>query len=252
MKKILIFLALVAVISFGAFYASSIFAPKEAEREINFTKEGNIVVSDSGNWSLVYEEPGAPALVADLIFLNDSKCYEQNIEKSCLSMTLIEGSRVEIKGYKNTDNGIVEVKEMLFKDESISGLQEVSLYYYNPENDKDENSNIMCSKAGLVPVSAVLPADNIIFNTLSLLIQGNIPESAASLGVTTEYPLEGFSIESLSLENGLLTITFNDPNNATVGGSCRTGILWHQINETALQFDGVEEIRFQPEELFQP
>jgi hypothetical protein len=50
----------------------------------------------------------------------------------------------------------------------------------------------------------------------------------------------------------VLTLEFNDPENKTSGGSCRSGILWAQIKKTAEQFDDVEEVRFQPEELFQP
>jgi len=36
------------------------------------------------------------------------------------------------------------------------------------------------------------------------------------------------------------------------GGACRTGILRAQIEATAEQFDGVNQVRFIDEELFQP
>lgn len=41
-------------------------------------------------------------------------------------------------------------------------------------------------------------------------------------------------------------------NNKTNGGSCRAGILWFQIEATAKQFSEVKQVRFLPEELFQP
>jgi spore germination protein GerM len=136
--------------------------------------------------------------------------------------------------------------------EEVEDTMEVRLFYYNPEKDEDEQGNIMCSREGLVPVSAVLPKDNIIENTIRLLIQGNVSEAAQAQGVTTEYPLEGFSLEGAVLEDGILTLTFEDPNNKTGGGSCRVGILWFQIEATALQFPEVEEVKFEPEDIFQP
>ncbi|MFN3301828.1 MAG: hypothetical protein ACK413_02260 [Patescibacteria group bacterium] len=41
-------------------------------------------------------------------------------------------------------------------------------------------------------------------------------------------------------------------NFSFVGGACRVGILWFQIEETAKQFPGVEKVQFLPEEIFQP
>jgi hypothetical protein len=38
----------------------------------------------------------------------------------------------------------------------------------------------------------------------------------------------------------------------TTDGSCRVGILWAQIEATAEQFPGVNEVKFLPGELFQP
>jgi hypothetical protein len=55
-----------------------------------------------------------------------------------------------------------------------------------------------------------------------------------------------------NLKEGILTLEFADPQNKTGGGACRTGILRGQIETTAKQFDGVNEVRFIPEELFQP
>ena len=60
------------------------------------------------------------------------------------------------------------------------------------------------------------------------------------------------AIKGASLKDEVLTLEFNDPNGKTVGGSCRVGILWFQIEATAKQFPEVKEVRFLPEELFQP
>ncbi|PIR82392.1 hypothetical protein COU20_02615 [Candidatus Kaiserbacteria bacterium CG10_big_fil_rev_8_21_14_0_10_59_10] len=128
----------------------------------------------------------------------------------------------------------------------------IQLYYYNPELDTDATGNVMCSRAGLVPVQREITTHTPIEDTIRLLLSGELTEEERAAGITTEYPLEGFELVSATLEDGVLTFTFNDPEGRTVGGSCRVGILWAQIDETARQYEGVEEVRFLPEELFQP
>jgi spore germination protein GerM len=68
----------------------------------------------------------------------------------------------------------------------------------------------------------------------------------------TEFPLTGVTLTSASLSNGILTLTFNDPQNRTSGGSCRVSVLRAQIEATAKQFGGVNSVRFMPANLFQP
>jgi len=131
----------------------------------------------------------------------------------------------------------------------------VKLYYYNPEKDKDESGNIQCSRDGLVSVEREIPITKTpIQDTIKLLLKGqeNLTEAEKALGITTEYPLEDFSLKSASLKDGILTLEFEDPNYKTGGGSCRVGILWFQIETTAKQFPEVQQVKFLPEELFQP
>ncbi|MEX1028052.1 MAG: Gmad2 immunoglobulin-like domain-containing protein [Candidatus Paceibacterota bacterium] len=129
----------------------------------------------------------------------------------------------------------------------------VSLYYYNPERDQDASGNILCSDAGLVEVTRQIPVTQTpIQDTIRLLLEGNLTAQEEAQGIETEYPLTGFALTGANLANGTLTLSFNDSNNRTSGGSCRVGILWAQIRETALQFDVVDEVEFTPETLFQP
>ncbi|MEX2054363.1 MAG: Gmad2 immunoglobulin-like domain-containing protein [Candidatus Colwellbacteria bacterium] len=129
----------------------------------------------------------------------------------------------------------------------------VQLYYYNPDRDKDVSGNIMCSERGLIAVERVIPITQTpIQDTVRLLLRGEITQAEAAQGITTEYPLPGFDLQTASLTNGTLTLRFTDPNSSTSGGSCRTNILWQQIKKTAEQFDEVTQARFEPEELFQP
>ncbi|MCX6813099.1 MAG: GerMN domain-containing protein [Candidatus Azambacteria bacterium] len=129
----------------------------------------------------------------------------------------------------------------------------VKLFYYNPKLDRDESGNTACSKNGLVPIVRRIPITKTpIQDTINLLISGQLTNEEKSQGITTEYPLIGLTLKNSVLNNGILTLTFNDPNNKTIGGSCRVGILWFQIEATAKQFPEVQKVRFLPEELFQP
>jgi hypothetical protein len=131
----------------------------------------------------------------------------------------------------------------------------VKLYYYNPQLDRDESGNTACSRKGLVAIERKISITQTpIQDTIKLLLKGkeNLTEDDLARGITTEYPLEGFSLKGASLKDGILTLEFDDLQNKTVGGSCRVGILWFQIEATARQFPEVRQIRFLPEELFQP
>lgn len=134
--------------------------------------------------------------------------------------------------------------------------QSVTLYFYNPDNDLDASGNILCSPAGLVAVprelDAALEGEALIQATLDLLLAGELTAEETAQGVTTEFPLDGVTLESAALDGSTLFLTFNDPNFQTSGGACRAGILWAQVEATARQFPGVSEIRVQPDEAFQP
>jgi len=127
------------------------------------------------------------------------------------------------------------------------------VYYYNPDLDKDEDGNIMCGAGGLVGAWRQAPAGSEALRAaISSLL--DFPPQAEELaaGLTSEYPLSGLRLSSLSLENGILTIELADPENRTSGGACRAGILRAQLEATATQFPEVDSILIQPEELFQP
>lgn len=129
----------------------------------------------------------------------------------------------------------------------------IKLYYYNYELDRDEFGNTACSRNGLTPVERKIPITQTpIQDAIKLLLLGKLTEKERAQGIDTEYPLEGLSLKGASLKNGLLTLEFDDSKNRTVGGSCRVGILWFQIEATAKQFSEIQQVRFLPEEIFQP
>ncbi len=129
----------------------------------------------------------------------------------------------------------------------------IKLFYYDYELDRDESGNTACSRNGLVPVERKIPITQTpIQDAIKLLLLGELTEEERAQGIDTEYPLEGLSLKGASLKDGLLMLEFDDSKNRTVGGSCRVGILWFQIEATAKQFPEVQQVRFLPEEIFQP
>jgi len=134
--------------------------------------------------------------------------------------------------------------------------QQILLYYYDPELDRDASGNIQCTNAGLVPVQRKLPislfGEALIEETIRLLIAGELTAEERGQGITTEFPIEDLVLTGATLIGGELTLSFEDPGFRTSGGACRAAILWAQIEATALQFPGVEQVRFSPEDLFQP
>ncbi|MBU2472578.1 GerMN domain-containing protein [Patescibacteria group bacterium] len=129
----------------------------------------------------------------------------------------------------------------------------IKLYYYNYELDRDEWGNTACSRNGLVAVEREISITQTpIQDAVKLLLSGELTEEERAQGIDTEYPLEGLLLKGALLKDGVLTLEFDDSKNRTVGGSCRVGILWFQIEATAKQFPEVQHIRFLPKEIFQP
>ena len=146
-----------------------------------------------------------------------------------------------------------ELRIPVILEKTEKSLQVVELYYYNPDLDKDATGNVLCSRKGLVAVEREIPVSKTpIQDTIKLLLLGELTNKEKAQGITTEYPLTGFSLKGASLKEGSLTLELDDPNNKTIGGSCRVGVLWFQIEATAKQFSQVREVRFIPEDLFQP
>jgi hypothetical protein len=160
--------------------------------------------------------------------------------------------------YQNAKPALVTIsKEQAILEEQKSKentMQTVELFYYNQKRDTDATGNIMCSEKGIVPVQRQIPTTQTpIKDTLNLLLTGAISEEERNQGISSEFPLEGVSIQSISLQgDGMLKIDLLDPQRKTVGGSCRASILFKQIQMTAQQFSEVKGIEILNQELFQP
>ncbi len=227
---------------------------RETTKPISFSEQGNLVRNNPGlvpdTWHIAYEKTGQPGLVQRLRFDANSLCIGKNLRSLCDNTQFSPGMRVQIDGA--LENEIVLVKSLTLLDTpSETGLP-IKLYYYNASFDQGPGG-IQCSTRGLVPVERIIPRTNTpIQEAIKLLLRGEISEEEDAQGITSEFPLPGVMLVGASLNNGVLTLEFTDPQNKTGGGSCRVSILWHQIEATAKQFSEVKSVRFIPEELFQP
>lgn len=135
---------------------------------------------------------------------------------------------------------------------TTSVMTPIKLYFYNPTIDQGPGG-AQCSRNGLVAVERTIPKTSTpLRDTIQLLLKGGLTSSERAQGITTEFPLQGVSLQSATINNGMATLTFNDQENRTGGGACRAAVLWAQIEATAKQFPTVTSVRFLPEELFQP
>ncbi len=135
---------------------------------------------------------------------------------------------------------------------SLGSTRRLKIFFYDQNKDLDQAGNVQCSRQGLVAVERDVPVSKTpIQDLVRLVLQGPTAEEKAA-GIAGGFPLPGVELKGADLKDGVLTLEFADPNNLTGGGSCRVGILWFQIEATALQFPEVKSVRFLPEELFQP
>ena len=154
-----------------------------------------------------------------------------------------------------TENQVTNkpAEEILKPEITVPETQEISLYYYNENQDKDASGNAMCGEAAVLPIKRqIAKSDKLIEDTLNLLLKGEITPVEKDQGFKTEFPLPGLSLKKTELTDGKLSLEFEDLQNKSGGGSCRVGILWFQIKKTAMQFPEVKEVVFVPETLFQP
>lgn len=171
-----------------------------------------------------------------------------------LSFEITEDQKGVLVLEKDNPSGLPENADELHMPLFLqANARNINLYYYNYEKDKDKSGNVACSRNGLVAVQRDIPLTQTpIQDAVRLLLEGELTEEERIQGIDTEYPLPEFSLKGASLKDGVLTLEFSDPQNKTTGGSCRVGILWFQVEATAKQFSGVEQVRFMPEDLFQP
>lgn len=138
------------------------------------------------------------------------------------------------------------------QDLPVAETTTVRLYFYDPARDQGPGGP-QCSESGLVAVERVVPKSAMqLRDAVRLLLQGDLTDAERAAGLTSPFPLPGLMLETVAIMGTEAVLLFADPQNQSGGGSCRISIMRMMIEATARQFPGTSQVRFSPEELFQP
>lgn len=130
----------------------------------------------------------------------------------------------------------------------------INLYYFNELEDSTLPAEQQINTSSILPIQRTIrSSDNLIADTIKVLLQGNLSEQEKDAWFITEFPNAQFRLLDTQLDSqGTLTLTFNEVAGFTAGWSARMLILSKSIEKTALQFPQVTRVIFQPDTLFQP
>lgn len=144
------------------------------------------------------------------------------------------------------------VREYLSESNTWEAL-EVALYYFNKQQDENVPTSQQPSIDSILPVyRQLVDSDNIIKDTINLLIKWELTQEELEQWFETEFPNPEFRLLSAQLEDWVLTLTFTQVPWFTSWWSARIKMLTESIIRTAKQFSGVQEVVLMPEEIFQP
>lgn len=133
----------------------------------------------------------------------------------------------------------------------IAEQRVINLYYYRTSNDIGDDGNQKCSTDGLVALTRTIPLTmSPLQDTLNLLINFRPHGYETEEGITSEFPLTGFSLLSATQKNGDFVVTFTQPSSSVNLTSCQKQILKYQIMATAKQFETVKTLELLPTNLF--
>jgi hypothetical protein len=131
----------------------------------------------------------------------------------------------------------------------------VKLYYYNENKDREISGGegLSLEPEAVIPVERLIPITvTPIQDTIRLLINGELSDAERDAGFMTEFPNKDFKLIGANLKSDVLTLEFTEVPGFTTGGSARMRLMTASIIKTAKQFPEVKEVKFIPEEIFQP
>ena len=146
-----------------------------------------------------------------------------------------------------TDSKYDEINKIL--NENYAKIK-VNLFY--PNQMLADRIHDVCSPESLGTVEREIPkTDTIIFDTINLLIKGQLEISEKTTGFYTEFTRPNFKFIGADLDKGALILQFTEIPGFTNGGACRNKIMRAQLEKTALQFPQVQSIKITPETIFE-
>lgn len=220
------------------------------------TKPGWTVFEAQAGNARLYDENGKEIGSAILRAVGEWMKPEVEFEGTLIfiSMPETENGKLIFGANDPRGDGKSKTYEMPVRFENYSKeTRKIDLYFYNETKDREIAEYMPCSRDAVLPVVREIPLTKTpIQDAINLLLKGGVSDEEKLSGFKTEFPLSGLKLTGANLNNGKLTLNFEDLENKSGGGSCRVGLLWAQISKTALQFPEVKEVEFNPETLFQP
>lgn len=208
-----------------------------------------LLISNLITGSVVYlmgyslKTEGAETRQASSVLVENEKDKVIQLEKKVAELE----TQNRYLGYINNESAYLN----LVPPEKIGDKLKIKLYYYNMKKDKEIADYIPC--VAVLPVEREIPLTTTpIKDIIELLIKGELTAEERAQGFGTEFPHPDFRLLNINLVDNILTLTFTTIPSFTSGGSCRVGLLAKQISLTAKQFPEVEEVRFEPDSMFQP
>jgi hypothetical protein len=174
-------------------------------------------------------------LIAMILFLTETKSVSQNDQTVNKNATEDIGQEIKYRTVK-----------LYYYDFSKSECKGYS--YLDAESTKEEEMGV---SKGLVPVERkIVDSNNIIEDTIKLFLEGKVTDEEKTNGIYNnnyvgKYPLTGLKLIKISLSaEGILSLTFDDPEQNTKGTFCDVEIKRQQLEATAKQFPEVKSVEF--------
>lgn len=174
-------------------------------------------------------------LIAMILFLTETKSVSQNDQTVNKNATEDIGQEIKYRTVK-----------LYYYDFSKSECKGYS--YLDAESTKEEEVGV---SKGLVPVERkIVDSNNIIEDTIKLFLEGKVTDEEKTNGIYNnnyvgKYPLTGLKLIKISLSaEGILSLTFDDPEQNTKGTFCDVEIKRQQLEATAKQFPEVKSVEF--------
>lgn len=186
---------------------------------------------------------GGVFFITSKTYKQDKEALEENIEKLKRKVNIVEENLQEIS-QKNQEKIQQQTPP---EPQNVT----VKLFYYNIEKDRELNPALTCKTDAVLPLERILPLKpSIVQDTLELLFRGELTEQEKRGGFSSHFPASDFNLKAASLNNGTLTLEFDDSKNFVSGGACKAGVIKTQIEKTVRQFEPIKEVKFLPENLF--
>lgn len=182
------------------------------------------------------------------------------VEKICDDVSSDETNQDLINQIKSMQEQLNIISSSLSSEDNKDNLlatnnpQNIKLYYFNQVEDSKLPVNQQLNSSSVLPVDRVIPrSNNLIQDTINMLIEWNLSQEEVSKWFTTEFPNNAFRLIDTNLNSDwTLELTFSEVPGFTSWWSARVFILRVSIEKTAKQFPNVKIVKILPETLFQP